>query len=414
LKIINILSGNAVVLALFAVSQVAFEYVLARIASVDDYEAYVYLRTALILCASLLSFGLNELIVRNVDRDKGKTVALSVASVALIIVGVTFVYILKDSFLVVGDSAVTSFFFLSILLIGFAQVLSSFFRANHSFKIALLLRDGWRLSLWITFVLGVFFSTYSNAVFTSISLFYIFLLVYVWFCVVKKRYAWYAIDSFYISKLECHDFKMGLSFWVSGLSLVSASYFDQLFLGYLSVNAGELKAYSLGVLFIVTPYLLLSSTVGYILMPMISSIGKNGGVVEIILNNKNKYFFMFYLLIVTILGWLYYYALNFLLAYVSVKVSPLLFFLLFLVGNLRLFYSVLSSIMGALGNLKLLNYMATIGIVSVVIQVTVTSVMYKIYGLDGVAFGTLLMWVLRNASGVVISLKSLKTQGQVV
>jgi O-antigen/teichoic acid export membrane protein len=198
--------------------------------------------------------------------------------------------------------------------------------------------------------------------------------------------------------LPREDVPLAFAFWITMLSLVAVTYLDQILLAALAPRAGELKSYSMAVLFIVTPFALFATALGTILVPVIAG----GDTIKQHLNRwgRSRRTVTFCAIFSVVGAAIYFELLSVLLQKVGVSLSPGLYVILVVTGIVRLAYAVPSSVVGALGSRRRVGVLAKAGIGAILLQVIFVYLFYHTWGIAGVAAATCLVWIYRLLIGM--------------
>lgn len=392
-KMFNVLGTNTVILVVLSVSQILFEFFSARYTTVDDFESYVFFRNLIIPIVSLSSLGLNDTIARHGNSSKAKV--FSFAKVSFFVIFFLSSIFSFSVYFFSPSSKYLSFFVLmaTCLFLGWGQTVAAVLRCFGSYAVALLFRDGWRLILWLSFPLYLNFNKeFPFYVFLSISLTYSF-FVFIFFC-LSRQDLFVRSESVYNTNNK--DFEISFSFWLNAIIIVGFSYLDQIILSYLVEAPGLLKEYAVLSLFVVSPFLLLSTTFGFILLPTIakSAPGTISPYREIFDKLKKRFLLIF--LIFVLVGVFYYFLLRFIFHYIDIDTSFSVFFLLYLSGIFRLIYTIPSSYVGAKGSCDDINKLTAFSFVILTFQVVFIIILYEKFLLVGVALATVFSWIFRT------------------
>lgn len=392
-KYLKIVGINSLLLALFGISQVIFEMRLAAVTNTSDFETYILLRNIYLLFTPLVSFGLGELFVRIESNKEFSGSRIFLFNLLLILFSVFLFYFFpfKKFFNIIPINK----FILSLGLLFFSlfQVLASFFRGKKNFTLAIIFRDGWRVIIWISFLsISLVEKSFSE----NIVLVLIFCQGLI-LSILVLNYSKLKIKLIDKGILK-NSIGLSFSFWLSLISLSLATYLDQIYLKSISINLGELKFYSLAITIIVQPFVLLSTAVGGILMPLISSGKRIKPLLKsyLVLIKENKIFS--FLLLILIIFVLFYIA-RLLLSLVNLDLNFTMFAILICIGLMRLFYTVISTAIGAISDSNTITIFTSLGFVAIIIQILFAYLSYLYLGIYSIAIGTLLLWLIRNLAG---------------
>lgn len=385
------IGGNFVLLVLLGIGQVAFEYTAGALASTADFEGFVLLRSIWLVFSALASLGLNEVLVRRGASEIPRGVPIAIASL-----GVTSLFALLlplVPFEIFRTSSLPAPWLLAASSLAFCvlQVAAAVSRTEARYQVAILERDGWRVLLWATLPLSA-----AGLGLPEACALVLLVAAVLGGARLFRRIRRWGEGLMNWPLVSRSDLRMAMSFWAAMASLVGVTYADQVLLGALAVEGGVLKTYALGVTLLVTPYALLGTAVGAVLLPSVAR-GYSPQLVmaRFVDGAADRRWVLLAVIGAVAAVWGHAALATHLLHRIDLSPSPWLIALLLLTGSVRVAFSVPSSVLGARGSQRDLDRLAVFSVVGVGLQLGGVVLGFKALGITGVAAATALSWIYR-------------------
>lgn len=401
--LLRAIGSNIFLLGMLAVSQILFEFVLAALTTVDDFEKYVTMRNVALVMSGIAPLGIPSMIARVGESDLRQAISLSVFSVLLVLCFGAGVYVILSMWGLSGPNRVLAS--LLGMMLSSTLVLSSLFRSKYHFWDSVLIRDGWRMLLWPSLIVSIWTTSYATSVgFTLVVTVGIMIAAYVW---KWKRII--GADTPDEGRIGTLDFSaarssMMVAFSMSAISLTVINYADQLMIDYLSTEPGELKTYSLGFAFIVSPFAMLAYAAGSIFMPLFA----NKKITLTAMGHSVRRYASKVILVLLVGGGGGYWVVNWVLRFAGVNLDWMLYALLVGIGLARILYTIPSSYIGGAGSVRFINVTTGLSIGFSVVHIGLAIFLFREMGIIGVALSTLLHWLMKVVSGFGLAVLDLQ------
>jgi O-antigen/teichoic acid export membrane protein len=399
--------GTLLAIAAGAVSAILINLIFAKVLSVEEFGEFSLILTVISFITSFGLFGMDQSLIRAIaGRGGGRKISFGLArAFVLWIFGISFAAA-SAAVVVYGFSGRYAFF--AIYAISFSITLSIFLssllRAHMLFLRSQLIAQGWKLLLFavsIFFYFGLFPARLPSIIWVLSAC-----------CALPVFFfakSGVAID---ISDRGARDmgkiFREGLCFIVMLATVAFLNTADRFVIPKL-LGYEALANYFIFWTVICGPFIMLQTAIGFILLPKIREYHVSGRLPEKIRRSGRAIFAAASLAVLS--GVFVYFFSSWIIGLFypgKYSIADPVKALLVILGLLRLSYSVVSSLVGAVASLKGLIFSNLLALLSVAVFFYCALYLFRGHGLWGIAVSLCCAWAFRIAAWAGVAAVSLR------